>query len=151
MSTMNIRSLFLITWCLLAVASSVKAANLHGPPDLFDKMARTDLKELADEKTPAFVSECLTQWGKATLVLPLGYKNGFLIAWDKEHKAANYLGWELEKGEFINWNLGNGGPGVLNSLINLVEELKTYPFQFLPPDQLPRLRLSKPQRVCVVE
>ncbi len=148
MNTKNVRILSVMLFGLLSLIPSIDASEIKDAPDVFDSIFRERLQRLADEKTTAFVSECLIQSGKATLVFPLGYKNGFLIAWNKEHKVANYIVLDFDRGEF-KWDLGNGGVWVRDYFLSLFEELKGYPFQFLSADQLPGLSMTKSQRVCI--
>ena len=112
-----------------------------------DNYVREYLEELRSSRTAVFYSECQLKNGKATLVLPVGEKKGLFI--ERTNKSVvNSADVSLVNGK---WAMEEalGGVYTITRVNNLVNELLSYPFRLLMPENLKQIATSRPTKICL--
>ena len=127
------------------IAGAVQAAQVD-----INSATEDELKQLEAEKKAVFVSECnlrTVQGGKATLVFPVGEKEGLYIERD-EKTIVNSASVSLEGGRWHMQEVASGGDFTVKMVSYLVSELLTYPFGLVMSEQTMAIAKSRPYRGC---
>jgi hypothetical protein len=107
------------------------------------------LKKLETTKTAIFYSACqLKEGGKASLVFPVGEKQGAYIE-TSGNMVANSAVVILKEGT---WDMEDAGGGLytVKVVTSLVSELLTYPFELIMPENIIKhIDTGKPKKKCV--
>lgn len=107
------------------------------------------LSRLKNEKTAIFYSECyLKRGGKAGIFILVGKKEGLYIERSGDNTVANTADMTWEDGQWRT-EVAQGGVYTITRANNLIKEIMGYPFQFLSPERLDLILMSKPKNACV--